>query len=423
MSRVRESKLKGKSFVIPKRLLWEAWLKVKENGGAAGADGVTIEQFGEDLSGNLYRLWNRMSSGSYFPGPVRAVEIPKKGKKGGVRVLGIPSVVDRVAQAAAAMALEPGVEPVFHEDSYGYRPGRSPADAVAVCRERCFKKDWVVDLDIRAFFDSVPWDLMLKAVARHTDQKWIVLYVARWLKAPMQRPDGTLVPRVKGTPQGSPISPCLANLFLHYGLDAWMGRTFPTVQFERFADDAVIHCVSESQARLVRDAIARRLVEVGLELHPDKTRIVYCKDSRRRGDYEEISFTFCGYTFRPRKAYNKRTGEVFTGFLPAVSPEKLTAMSRRVASWRLHRRTTQDLGDLAAGVNLVLRGWLGYFTAFYPTAVIPLCQRIDRHLLRGARCNNTRLRRSPKRARAWLQGVRIRHPQLFVHWRYGSAVS
>ena len=283
MSRVREPKLKGKSYDIPKRLVWDAWLKVKEKGGAAGADGVTIEQFEEDLSGNLYRLWNRMSSGSYFPGPVRAVEIPKKGKKGGVRVLGIPNVVDRVAQTAAAMALEPSVEPVFHEDSYGYRPGRSPVDAVAVCRERCFRKDWVVDLDIRAFFDSVPWDLMLKAVAHHTDQKWVVLYVERWLKAPMQRPDGTLVPRVKGTPQGSPISPCLANLFLHYGLDAWMVREFPTIQFERFADDAVIHCVSERQARLVRDAVARRLVAVGLELHPDKTRIVYCKDSRRRG--------------------------------------------------------------------------------------------------------------------------------------------
>ena len=285
---MREPKLKGKSYDIPKRLLWDAWLKVKEKGGAAGADGQTIEQFEEDLSGNLYRLWNRMSSGSYFPGPVRAVEIPKKGKKGGVRVLGIPSVVDRVAQAAAAMALEPGVEPIFHEDSYGYRPGRAPVDAVAVCRARCFKTDWVVDLDIRAFFDSVSWDLLLKAVAHHSDQKWVVLYVERWLKAPMQRPDGILAPRVKGTPQGSPISPVLANLFLHYGLDAWMVREFPAVSFERFADDAVIHCVSERQARQVRDAVARRLADVGLELHPDKTRIVYCKDSNRRESYEEV---------------------------------------------------------------------------------------------------------------------------------------
>ena len=394
-----------------------AELKVKDKGGAAGADGVSIGQFEEDLSGNLYRLWNRMSSGSYFPGPVRAVEIPKKG---GTRVLGIPNVVDRVAQTAAAMALEPNVEPIFHEDSYGYRPGRAPVDAVAVCRERCFRKDWVVDLDIRAFFDSVPWELMLRAVARHTDQKWVVMNVERWLKAPMQKSDGTLVQRVEGTPQGSPISPLLANLFLHYALDAWMVREFPAVPFERFADDAVIHCVSERQAREMREAVARRLVEVGLELHPDKTRIVYCKNSNRCGTYDHVSFTFCGYTFRPRKAYNKSRKVAFTGFLPAVSPEKLTAMSRRVSSWRIHRRVNLTLDDLAPGINQVLRGWLAYFTAFYSTAVSPLCQRIDRHLVRWARKKYRRLERSDKRARAWLEGVRSRAPELFVHWKYCS---
>jgi RNA-directed DNA polymerase len=417
MKRVHESRLMGKSHVIPKQLVWDAWLKVKDKGGAAGADGVSIGQFEEDLSGNLYRLWNRMSSGSYFPGPVRAVEIPKKG---GTRVLGIPNVVDRVAQTAAAMALEPNVEPIFHEDSYGYRPGRAPVDAVAVCRERCFRKDWVVDLDIRAFFDSVPWELMLRAVARHTDQKWVVMYVERWLKAPMQKPDGTLVQRVEGTPQGSPISPLLANLFLHYALDAWMVREFPAVPFERFADDAVIHCVSERQAREMREAVARRLVEVGLELHPDKTRIVYCKNSNRCGTYDHVSFTFCGYTFRPRKAYNKSRKVAFTGFLPAVSPEKLTAMSRRVSSWRIHRRVNLTLDDLAPGINQVLRGWLAYFTAFYSTAVSPLCQRIDRHLVRWARKKYRRLERSDKRARGWLEGVRSRAPELFVHWKYCS---
>jgi RNA-directed DNA polymerase len=417
MKRVHESRLMGKSHVIPKQLVWDAWLKVKDKGGAAGADGVSIGQFEEDLSGNLYRLWNRMSSGSYFPGPVRAVEIPKKG---GTRVLGIPNVVDRVAQTAAAMALEPNVEPIFHEDSYGYRPGRAPVDAVAVCRERCFRKDWVVDLDIRAFFDSVPWELMLRAVARHTDQKWVVMNVERWLKAPMQKPDGTLVQRVEGTPQGSPISPLLANLFLHYALDAWMVREFPAVPFERFADDAVIHCVSERQAREMREAVARRLVEVGLELHPDKTRIVYCKNSNRCGTYEHVSFTFCGYTFRPRKAYNKSRKVAFTGFLPAVSPEKLTAMSRRVSSWRIHRRVNLTLDDLAPGINQVLRGWLAYFTAFYSTAVSPLCQRIDRHLVRWARKKYRRLERSDKRARGWLEGVRSRAPELFVHWKYCS---
>jgi len=291
-----EPKSQVKSHDIPKRLVWDAWLKVKENGGAAGADGVSISQFEERLKDNLYKLWNRMSSGSYFPGPVRAVEIPKKG---GTRVLGIPNVVDRVAQTAAVMALEPNVEKVFHDDSYGYRPGRSPLDAVKACRERCFKKDWVVDLDVKAFFDSVSWDLMLKAVERHTDSKWVLLYVKRWLKAPMLMADGTLKARMKGTPQGGPISPLLANLFLHYGFDAWMSREYPTVTFERFADDAVVHCVTERQARKVREAIADRFAEIGLELHPDKTKLVYCKDSRRRQEFEQVTFTFCGYAFRP----------------------------------------------------------------------------------------------------------------------------
>jgi RNA-directed DNA polymerase len=293
---VPEPGLQGKSYDIPKRLVWDAWLKVKEKGGAAGADGVTVERFEEGLQDNLYQLWNRMVSGSYFPGPVRAVEIPKQG---GTRRLGIPNVVDRIAETAAALALEANVEAVFHDDSYGYRPGRSPLDAVAVCRKRCFERDWVVDLDIRSFFDSVPWELMLRALARHTDQKWVLLYVERWLKAPMLMPDGNLVTREKGTPQGAPISPTLANLFLHYALDMWMRREFPSVPFERFADDAVLHCVSERQAEYVRACVARRLVEVGLELNPDKTKIVYCLDSRRRGTYEQVSFTFCGYTFRP----------------------------------------------------------------------------------------------------------------------------
>ena len=305
---MREPKLKGKSYDIPKRLLWDAWLKVKENGGAAGADGVTIEQFEEDLSGNLYRLWNRMSSGSYFPGPVRAVEIPKKGKKGGIRVLGIPNVVDRVAQTAAAMALEPSVEPVFHEDSYGYRPGRSPVDAVAVCRERCFRKDWVVDLDIRAFFDSVPWELMLKAVAHHTDQKWVVLYVERWLKAPMLKPDGTLVPRVKGTPQGSPISPCLANLFLHYGLDAWMAREFPSRPVRALRGRCGDPLCQRTQARQVRDASRVGSSRSGWSFTRTRRGSCIARTATAAEHYEQVSFTFCGYTFRPRKAYNKRSG-------------------------------------------------------------------------------------------------------------------
>jgi RNA-directed DNA polymerase len=410
-----ESKLEGKSYVIPKQLVWDAWLKVKAKGGSAGADGVTIEQFEQGSEDHLFALWNRMSSGSYFPGPVRAVDIPKKQ---GSRRLGIPNIVDRIAQTAAAVALEANVEQVFHDDSYGYRSGRSPLDAVAVCRERGFRKDWVLDVDIRKFFDSVPWDLTLKALARHTDQKWVLLYVRRWLKAPMLMTDGSLVPREKGTPQGSPISPLIANLFLHYGFDAWMAREFPAVPFERFADDLVIHCVSELQASHVRRMLARRLVEVGLELHPEKTKVVYCKDSNRRGTHEQVSFTFCGYTFRPRKAANKKLGVAFTSFLPAVSPGKLSEISQRAASWRLHRRTTWTLNELAKEVNPVIGGWLAYYTAFYPAAVNPLCRNMDYHLVRWARWKYKRLKRSGPRARAWLRGVRTREPELFEHWRH-----
>ena len=408
-----EPRLQGKTHDIPKQLVWDAWLKVKRNGGAAGADGVTIEQFEQDLKNNLFKLWNRMTSGSYFPGPVRVVEIPKKG---GTRILGIPNVVDRVAQSVAVAVLEPNAEKVFHDDSYGYRPGRSPLDAVKVCRQRCWKRDWVLDLDVKAFFDSVPWDLMLSAVARHTDSKWVLLYVQRWLEAPMLMPDGTTLTRTKGTPQGGPASPLIANIFLHYGFDAWMRREYPAVQFERFADDVVVHCVTERQAREVREAVGRRFAEIGLELHPDKTRIVYCKDSTRHLDYDRVSFTFCGYTFRPRKAYNTKRQKSYTAFLPAVAPEKLTEMSRKVATQRLHRRTTWTLDDLAREVNPALRGWLTYFTAFYPSAVIPLCKRVDRHLTRWARRKYKRLERSDLRAWAWLKGVRQRSPALFAHW-------
>jgi len=411
---MHELKLQGKSHDIPKRLIWEAWLKVRENGGAAGPDGVTIEQFAGRLQDNLYKLWNRMSSGSYFPGPVRAVEIPKNG--GGVRVLGIPDVIDRVAQTAIALWLEPGLEKIFHSDSYGYRPGRSPHDALAVCRKRCWEYDWVVDLDVRAFFDSVPWDLMLRAVAQQTDRKWVLLYLERCLKAPMQKDDGTRIERTKGTPQGGPVSPLIANLFLHWAFDDWLSREYPQVRFERFADDAVIHCASEDQARQVLAEVTARLAGVGLEVHPGKTRIVYCKDSNRPGTHEHISFTFQSYTFRPRKAWNKTREVAFTSFLPAPSREKVTQFSRAIHDQRLHRRTNLTLDGLAAEINPQVRGWLGYFTAFYPTVVTPVAERIDRHLMRWALRKYKRLKGRKPRARAWLRGVRERQPGLFAHW-------
>jgi RNA-directed DNA polymerase len=415
---VSEPKQQDRPFQISKWVVWEAYQRVKANQGAAGVDEQSVEEFERDLQGNLYKLWNRLSSGSYFPPPVKAVEIPKPGGKG-VRVLGVPTVADRIAQTVVRLYLEPGVEPSFHPDSYGYRPGRSALDAVAVCRERCWRSDWVIDLDVKAFFDSVPWDLVVRAVARHTDQRWILLYVTRWLKAPLQQQDGTLVTRDRGTPQGSAISPLLANLFLHYAFDAWMAREFPAISFERYCDDAVVHCTSEQQARQVRDAIADRLAQLGLEVHPDKTRIVYCKDADRRGEHANTSFTFLGYTFRPRLAKN-RWGKHFVSFLPAVSIDAVKAMSQEIRSWHLARRSDKALDDLARMFNSIVQGWINYYGRFYKSELLYFLRRLNRHLARWACRKFKRLRRRERRAMAWLAEVARRTPGLFAHWRFGA---
>jgi RNA-directed DNA polymerase len=402
-----------KSFEIDKRLVYEAWRKVRTNQGAPGVDAVSIVEFAARERDNLYRLWNRMSSGSYFPGPVRAVEIPKD-HGAGVRVLGVPNVADRIAQTAAAMLLEEKLEPIFHPDSYGYRPGRSAHDALAVTRQRCWRKDWVVDLDIRAFFDSVPHDLLLKAVAHHTDERWVLLYIARWLTAPMQMPDGTVIAREKGTPQGSPISSLLANLFMHYAFDMWMTREYPGCPFERYADDIVTHCVTERQAQNLLDSIAVRLGAFGLELHPEKTKIVFCKDAKRRGEAEHTSFDFLGYTFRGRKV--KGRGGYFVSFSPAISAKARTTVGQKIRAWHLRRRSGMDLAGLAEAINPQIRGWLSYYGAFYRSELSFLAKRIDEHLVGWAMRKFKRLRGRPARAWAWLSAVRQREPRLFAHW-------
>lgn len=413
-----EPRQQDKPFQIAKWVVWEAFQRVKANKGAAGVDEESIAAFEADRDRNLYKIWNRLSSGSYFPPPVKAVEIPKAGGKG-VRLLGVPTVADRIAQTVVRMYLERKIEPIFHPDSYGYRPGKSALDAVGTCRQRCWRTDWVIDLDIRAFFDTVPWDLVLKAVAHHTDQRWIQLYVERWLKAPLQRRDGTLVARERGTPQGSAISPLLANLFMHYAFDAWMVRAFPGLRFERYCDDAVVHCGSEREAHHVRDVIAARLAQVGLELHPDKTRIVYCKDADRRGSYEHTKFTFLGYEFRPRLAKNWR-GTHFVSFLPAVSPDAIKAMGREIRSWHIARRSDKALNDLARMFNSIVQGWINYYGRFYKSELLYFLRRLNNHLVRWACRKYKRLKRRERRAMAWLAEVARRIPRLFAHWRLGA---
>ena len=404
-----------KPFDIPKRLVWEAYERVKANKGAAGVDGVSVAEFETDLQGNLFKIWNRMSSGSYVPPPVKAVQIPKP-HGGGTRILGVPTVADRIAQTVVALALEARTESIFHDDSYGYRPRRSALQAVERCRARCWKKDWVLDLDVQKFFDSVDHALMVKAVEANTDKRWVVLYVKRWLVAPLALPDGTLQARGRGTPQGSAVSPVLANLFMHYAFDLFLTREFPSVQFERYADDAVVHCATERQAREVWAALDERLEAVGLRLHPDKTRIVYCKDSRRRGEFEHTSFTFLGCGFGPRKA-RYPDGKAFTSFLPAVSPQALKAMGERVRSWRVHRHIRDDLGELADWINPVVAGWMTYYGRFYRSQLYPFLRRINTYLMRWARKKYRRLR-SYKRFKAWWTGILDRDPGLFTHWAW-----
>lgn len=414
-----ELKASDKPFEISKWEVWEAWEKVRANKGAPGVDECSIADFETDLKNNLYRIWNRMSSGSYFPPPVLAVEIPKP-HGGGTRVLGVPTIADRIAQTVVARRLEVEVEPIFHPDSYGYRPGRSALDAVAACRKRCWKTNWVIDLDIQKFFDSVSWDLIVKAVKAHTDQPWVLLYVQRWLIAPMRLPDGTLQHRDHGTPQGSAVSPVLANLFLHYAFDAWMAREFPAVMFERYVDDAVVHCVSQAQARRVLAAIGDRMEQVGLRLHPGKTRIVYCQDGKRRDSHEHTSFTFLGFTFRQRRARDKQ-GRNFNSFLPAISTDARKRINAQVRSWRLHHRIGHTFHDLARRINPIVAGWMHYYGAYYRSALYPLLSRINAYLMRWIREKYKRLRARKKAHECW-RGITTRYPRMFTHWEWIPSV-
>jgi RNA-directed DNA polymerase len=407
----------GKPFSIDKKQVYEAYKAVKSNAGSAGVDGQTIEQFEADLQNNLYKLWNRMSSGSYFPPPVRAVSIPKK--SGGQRILGVPTVADRVAQMVVKQLIEPELDPVFLADSYGYRPRKSALDAVGVTRQRCWKYDWILEFDIKGLFDNIDHELLLRAVRKHVTCKWALLYIERWLTAPMGHEDGTKAERESGTPQGGVVSPILSNLFLHYTFDLWMARTHPDLPWCRYADDGLVHCRNEQEAQTIKAELQARLAECRLELHPTKTKIVYCKDSNRKGAYPNVQFDFLGYCFRPRMVRRSRDNKLFCGFNPAVSSSALKAMRATIRELDFRHQTQLSLVDIARRVNPLLRGWIEYYGRYAPSALYPLLRYVNQTLQAWMMRKFKRFAAHKIRAGRFLERLARENADLFVHWRLG----
>lgn len=408
--------METKSFKVNKQAVWDAYKKVKANKGAPGVDNISIEKFEENIKDNLYKLWNRLSSGSYFPPPVRAVEIPKK--NGGTRLLGVPTVEDRIAQMVVRMYFEPSVDKIFCKDSYGYRPNKNAIEAIKVTRERCWKYDWVLEFDIKGLFDNIDHNLLMRAVRKHTEEKWIVIYIERWLKAPFKMKDGTTIERKAGTPQGGVISPVLANLFLHYAFDKWMVINFPQNQWARYADDAVVHCRSKSESNTILKELDERFKECGLELHPDKTKIVYCKDDFRKQNQDNITFDFLGYTFRPRRSKSKK-GNHFINFSPAVSNKACKSMYQIIRSWRIQLKSDKEILDISKMFNPVIRGWINYYGKFYKSELYKVLRHMNKALIQWARRKYKKLARGRKKAENWLGRLAINIPKLFVHWQMG----
>jgi len=406
-----------KSFDISKNIVWQAYKRVKANKGAAGVDEQTMSDFEQDLKGNLYKIWNRMSSGSYFPPAVKAVAIPKK--SGGTRILGIPSISDRIAQTVVKMYLEPEMDKCFHPDSYGYRPGKSAIQAVSVTRQRCWKYGWLLEFDIKGAFDNIDHLLLIKALKRHTDSDWILLYIKRWLEAPLQLTDGTLSERRMGTPQGGVISPLLMNLFLHYVFDKWMRIHYPNLPFARYADDGVVHCNTLQETERLKMVLANRFKECKLEIHPDKTKIVCCKGNKPWINYPTMKFEFLGFEFRLRTA-RTRAGRLFTCFLPAISPTAAKAIRREMRSWSIPTRSDKSILDLSRMFGTSLMGWMNYYGHFYKSAMYPTLYNFNRKLVKWVTKKYKRFRRRPRRAHYWLGRIAHKEPWLFPHWKiYG----
>jgi len=397
-----------KTQPITRKMVWEAYKLVRENKGSAGIDQQSLESYAQDLKGNLYKLWNRLTSGSYFPSEVREVKIPKK--SGGYRSLGIPTVDDRIAQQVVKSYLEPTIDGSFHPDSYGYRKGKNAHQAIEMAYKRCYKYSWVIDLDIKGFFDNIDHELMMKALSRYTQEKWVLMYVGRWLKANVAGEHGN-VQRTKGTPQGGVISPLLANIYLHFTFDKWMERYHPEILFERYCDDIILHCATQNQAELIKRVVAERFRECKLELNADKTHLVYCKSMGHRRNYSQVSFDFLGYTFRPRLW---RTGAgVKLSFTPCMSQQAKKAVRDKIRSLALYRFQI-PVQELAKMLNPMIRGWMNYYCEFNKWSTLGLWEFVNERLAKWVKVNRGF---TIRRAFRWLRNVYKTQPGLFVHWQ------
>jgi RNA-directed DNA polymerase len=403
-----------KSLPVTKRMVWEAYKQVKRNGGSAGVDKESIEQFDANLSGNLYKIWNRMASGSYFPPAVRTVLIPKK--QGGKRPLGIPTVSDRIAQTVIKQYLEPKLDVLFHSSSYGYRPGRNAHQAVKRCETHCRQQAWVLDVDIKGFFDNIDHALLMELLEAHTQEKWTLMYVSRWLTAEVEQTDGSLTRREKGTPQGGVISPLLANVYLHHAFDKWMQEEHQGNPFERYADDIIVHCRTREEAERLLEEIRVRMQEYKLQLHPEKTKIVHCQDYRRNRQSGKRSFTFLGFSFQPRTMASQRGGR-FLAFRAGISQSAKSGIRQAVAKVVQPARYKHSIEWMAERLNARIRGWINYYGAFSKWETLQVFSYLNNLLVRWIR--NVYKITGKRKAYRKLREIQQQSPHLFYHWLQG----
>jgi len=409
-----------KSIPVSKEQVWLAYKIVKANQGSAGVDHISMEEFDAQRSKHLYKLWNRLASGSYFPPPVKEVEIPKKDGK--VRKLGIPTIGDRVAQMVVKEYLEERFEKIFSPYSYGYRPDKSAHQALEKVRQNCRKTDWIIDLDIKGFFDNIDHDRLMLAVQKHVPEKWCLIYIQRWLTMPVQTKSGELIQKQgKGTPQGGVISPLLANLFLHYAMDKWLEQNHPKVEFVRYADDAILHCRTKTEAEQTLKALDERMKACGLELHPEKTKLVYCRDYRRQESFETVKFDFLGYSFQPRSTKSKQTGKLFLGFDCAISISSKKRIADKLEELEIDRLNFRSIVGVALYLEPLIRGWINYYGKFRITELNPVFLLLRQRLVWWARKRYKRYKTNMNKAYRWMDRVKKQFPNLFYQWRYGFA--